>query len=137
MIRNCRHNGASPRSGFVAVKRTALSVQEATAQDGVGGRRVLLCLSVSNSIRPERHATNSIHNTGHTQNNGAVLIVFTIKTAPLFCVCPVRATFPNKNTPEVHYKLYYIYLTFGPFPVSSSDNLPLNFAVSGCLFYRL
>jgi hypothetical protein len=28
-------------------------------------------------------------NTGHTQNNGAVLIVFTIKTAPFFCVCPV------------------------------------------------
>jgi hypothetical protein len=27
--------------------------------------------------------------TGHTQNNGAVLIVNTIKTAPLFCVCPV------------------------------------------------
>jgi hypothetical protein len=28
-------------------------------------------------------------NTGRTQNNGAVLIVNTIKTAPLFCVCPV------------------------------------------------
>jgi hypothetical protein len=28
-------------------------------------------------------------NTGHTQKNGAVLIVFTIKTAPLFYVCPV------------------------------------------------
>jgi hypothetical protein len=28
-------------------------------------------------------------NTGHTQKNGAVLIVNTIKTAPLFCVCPV------------------------------------------------
>ena len=27
--------------------------------------------------------------TGHTQKNGAVLIVFTIKTAPFFCVCPV------------------------------------------------
>ena len=27
--------------------------------------------------------------TGHTQNNGAVLIVNTIKTAPFFCVCPV------------------------------------------------
>jgi hypothetical protein len=27
--------------------------------------------------------------TGHTQKNGAVLIVNTIKTAPLFCVCPV------------------------------------------------
>jgi hypothetical protein len=27
--------------------------------------------------------------TGHTQNNGAVFIVFTIKTAPFFCVCPV------------------------------------------------
>jgi hypothetical protein len=27
--------------------------------------------------------------TGHTQKNGAALIVFTIKTAPFFCVCPV------------------------------------------------
>jgi hypothetical protein len=27
--------------------------------------------------------------TGHTQKNGAVLILFTIKTAPFFCVCPV------------------------------------------------
>jgi hypothetical protein len=27
--------------------------------------------------------------TGHTQKNGAVSIVNTIKTAPLFCVCPV------------------------------------------------
>jgi hypothetical protein len=26
---------------------------------------------------------------GHTQNNGAVLIMNTIKTAPFFCVCPV------------------------------------------------
>jgi hypothetical protein len=28
-------------------------------------------------------------NTGHTQNNGAVSIVNTIETAPLFCVYPV------------------------------------------------
>jgi hypothetical protein len=28
-------------------------------------------------------------NRGHTQKNGAVLIVFTIKIAPFFCVCPV------------------------------------------------
>jgi hypothetical protein len=28
--------------------------------------------------------------TGNTQKNGAVLIVFIIKTAPFFCVCPVR-----------------------------------------------
>jgi hypothetical protein len=27
--------------------------------------------------------------TGHTQNNGAVLIVNIIKTAPFFCVCSV------------------------------------------------
>ena len=27
--------------------------------------------------------------TGHTQKNGSVLIVNTIKTAPFFCVCPV------------------------------------------------
>jgi hypothetical protein len=26
--------------------------------------------------------------TGHTQKNGAVLIVNTIKTEPFFCVCP-------------------------------------------------
>jgi hypothetical protein len=31
-------------------------------------------------------------NTGHTQNNGAALIVNTIKTAPLFCVFPVFGT---------------------------------------------
>ena len=31
-----------------------------------------------------------ILNTGHTQKNGAVLIVNTIKTAPFFCVCPVH-----------------------------------------------
>jgi hypothetical protein len=30
--------------------------------------------------------------TGHTQKNGAVLIVNTIKTAPLFCVRPVYCT---------------------------------------------
>jgi hypothetical protein len=30
--------------------------------------------------------------TGHTQNNGAVLIVSTIKPAPFFCVCPVFCT---------------------------------------------
>jgi hypothetical protein len=28
-------------------------------------------------------------NTGHTQNNGAVLWVYNNKTAPFFCVCPV------------------------------------------------
>jgi hypothetical protein len=28
-------------------------------------------------------------NTGHTQTNGAALIVNTIKTAPFFCVRPV------------------------------------------------
>jgi hypothetical protein len=27
--------------------------------------------------------------TGHTQNNGAVSIPFTVETAPFFCVCPV------------------------------------------------
>jgi hypothetical protein len=29
------------------------------------------------------------HNTGYTQKNGAVSIVFTFETAPFFCVCPV------------------------------------------------
>jgi hypothetical protein len=37
-------------------------------------------------------------NIGHTQNNGAVLIVFTIKTAPLFCVCPVQVNSYSKFT---------------------------------------
>ena len=40
--------------------------------------------------------------TGHTQKNGAVLIVFTIKTAPFFCVCPVyrleRRAYKNMAT---------------------------------------
>ena len=31
--------------------------------------------------------------TGHTQNNGAVSVVFTIETAPFFCVCSVHAFF--------------------------------------------
>jgi hypothetical protein len=30
-----------------------------------------------------------LENTGHTQNNGAVSVVFTIETAPFVCVCPV------------------------------------------------
>jgi hypothetical protein len=34
-------------------------------------------------------AVNCVY-TGYTQKNGAVLIVNTIKTAPLFCVCPVH-----------------------------------------------
>ena len=29
-------------------------------------------------------------NTGHTEKNGAVSIVFTIETAPFFCVYPVH-----------------------------------------------
>jgi hypothetical protein len=33
--------------------------------------------------------------TGHTQKNGTVLIVFTIKTAPFFCVCPVYIDTPD------------------------------------------
>jgi hypothetical protein len=31
----------------------------------------------------------SVEYTGHTQNNGAVSIAFTIETAPFFCVYPV------------------------------------------------
>jgi hypothetical protein len=38
----------------------------------------------------QRKTTPQQQNTGHTQNNGAVLIVNTIKTAPFFCVCPVH-----------------------------------------------
>jgi hypothetical protein len=40
--------------------------------------------------------------TGYTQKNGAVLIVNTIKTAPVFCVCPVYTV------------VYYIYLKLLP-----------------------
>jgi hypothetical protein len=38
--------------------------------------------------------------TGSTQNNGAVVIVNTIKTAPFFCVCPVYI----ENTGNVKYE---------------------------------
>jgi hypothetical protein len=34
--------------------------------------------------------------TGHTQKNGAVLIVNTVKTAPFFCVCLVYETYVGK-----------------------------------------
>jgi hypothetical protein len=44
-------------------------------------------------------------NTGHTQKNGAVLIVNTIKTAPFFCVCPVYAHIMSAN--HTKYKLGY------------------------------
>jgi hypothetical protein len=43
--------------------------------------------------------------TGHTHPTGAVLIVFTIKTAPFICVCPVFTNgavlivFPIKTAP--------------------------------------
>jgi hypothetical protein len=30
-----------------------------------------------------------VDNTGHTQKNGAVSIIFIIETALYFCVCPV------------------------------------------------
>ena len=43
--------------------------------------------------------------TGHTQKNGAVLIVFTIETAPFFCVCPV-----------------YRYRLFGSDPMTKEKN---------------
>ena len=41
--------------------------------------------------------SQSLKYTRHTQKNGAVLIVNTIKPAPLFCVCPVYRT-DLKNT---------------------------------------
>jgi hypothetical protein len=37
--------------------------------------------------------------TGHTQKNGAVVIVFTIKTAPFLCVYPV---FEIADEPNVY-----------------------------------
>jgi hypothetical protein len=54
----------------------------------------------SSNTSPECYQQISIYNshlidvvrpqyTGHTQKNGTVLIVNTIKTAPFFCVCPV------------------------------------------------
>jgi hypothetical protein len=46
--------------------------------------------------------------TGRTKNNGAVLIVNTIKTAPFFCVCPVYIhTFTGYHITvscQVHYQ---------------------------------
>jgi hypothetical protein len=39
--------------------------------------------------RPGTHCIGGYIYTGHTQKNGAVSIVFTIETAPLFCVYPV------------------------------------------------
>jgi hypothetical protein len=39
--------------------------------------------------RTERSFLYACFSTGHTQKNGAVLIVFTNKTEPFFCVCPV------------------------------------------------
>jgi hypothetical protein len=54
-------------------------------------------LRISRSITPQlvlsqtstsEHTTWYIY-TGHTQKNGAVVIVNTIKTAPFFCVCPI------------------------------------------------
>jgi hypothetical protein len=41
------------------------------------------------TTRKYANVTIEMINTGYTQQNGAVLIVFTIKTAPFFCVCPV------------------------------------------------
>jgi hypothetical protein len=56
----------------------------------------------------------SYHNweyTGHTQKNGAVLILFTIKTAPFVCVCPVHF-FPQPRQ--------------APFPVSTAQYTTTN-----------
>jgi hypothetical protein len=49
--------------------------------------------------------------TGHTQKNGAVLIVNTIKTVPFFCVCPVLSQLVKKfpafyGTPKVHKRVH-------------------------------
>jgi hypothetical protein len=44
-----------------------------------------------------------LKHTGHTQKNGAVLIVFTLKTAPFFCVCPV---FKNFLKPDIFFGSY-------------------------------
>jgi hypothetical protein len=38
--------------------------------------------------------------TGYTQKNGAVSIVFTFETAPLFCVCPVYIYRDNSKLEE-------------------------------------
>jgi hypothetical protein len=40
-------------------------------------------------------------NTGYTQKNSAVSIVFTIEAAPLFCVYPGHAS-PSKLKPTIH-----------------------------------
>jgi hypothetical protein len=50
----------------------------------------LICSSSYNRLVSVRYKSLSFRKyTGHTQNNGAVLIVNTIKAAPFFCVCPV------------------------------------------------
>jgi hypothetical protein len=38
-------------------------------------------------------------NAGYTQKNGAGLIVFTIKTAPFVCVCPIQRKGEAKAIP--------------------------------------
>jgi hypothetical protein len=42
--------------------------------------------------------------TGHTQKNGADLIVNTIKTAPFFCVCPVYCKSESIFMKEAEFK---------------------------------
>jgi hypothetical protein len=44
--------------------------------------------------------------TGLTQKNGAVLIVFTIETAPFFCVCPVYIL--HVNTLNIKFSVKFI-----------------------------
>jgi hypothetical protein len=61
--------------------------------------------------------------TGHTQKNGAFLIVFTIKTAPFFCVCPVFF-WPVKptesSTIEPTNTLYFLVMFINPTHVSAA-----------------
>jgi hypothetical protein len=51
-----------------------------------------------------------VHYTGRTQNNGAVLIVNTIKTAPFFCVCPVNRELYNEFVLFSVFKNVYVFM---------------------------
>jgi hypothetical protein len=52
----------------------------------------------------------TLNNTGHTQTNGAVLIVKTIKIAPFFCVCPVYRELYNEFVLFSVFKNVYVFM---------------------------
>jgi hypothetical protein len=50
---------------------------------------IINCIKTNRKYSHVSESRQEMTYTGHTQNNGAVLIVNTIKTAPFFCVYPV------------------------------------------------